>query len=61
MSDSVDRIAADILIAALSGERGRITSGAPAEHAKQIAEAFKVIFRAVHDPEDRQRLEPHPG
>ncbi len=55
MADSDDRIAADILIAALGGESSALlSSGVPkaAERAKAIAEAFQVIYQAVAKSRD---------
>ena len=46
-----DRVAADILIAALTSQNLSITPPEPAEAAKKIAEAYHVIRAAVRQPQ----------
>jgi hypothetical protein len=52
--ESSTRIAADILIAAVAATQNRITT-LDEKQAKELAEAFKIIHKAVEEARDPTR------
>ena len=47
------RVAADILIAIIGAAPNMVNATAPKESAEKLAEAYKIIFKAVSEAETK--------